>query len=130
MTDNTARAGGANPQVKQVLDWLKSQINSNSGIAEEWHEGANFYVKLKSGLIVQGGSAPLDPGSGSYFRHGNVSFRIAFSSSSYLCFVGSQVNIDRGYCKSKTAASCVVGVSAKYNASCGSTSVDWLAIGY
>ena len=52
--------GGANPQIKQVLDWMKTQINSNSGIAEEWHDGANFYVKFKNGLIVQGGAVSMN----------------------------------------------------------------------
>ena len=63
-----------------MLKWLKGQIDANSGIAEEWHEGADFYVKLKSGLIVQGGSArSTDLANGSY-----VTLHEEFSSADYL----------------------------------------------
>lgn len=115
--------GGANPQVKQVLDWLKSQINSNSGIAEEWHEGANFYVKLKSGLIVQGGKTDKSGLSGIV-----QTLLIPFSSTNYIVQLTTLMNIitdggaDYVHPNSQTTTqfTCVLAGGYAY----------WLAIGY
>lgn len=47
--------GGVNPQIKQVLDWLKGQIGQADQVVEEWHSSANFYRRYASGYIEQGG---------------------------------------------------------------------------
>ena len=57
-TDNTASAGGANPQVKQVLDWIKTQIGQADQVVEEWHDENGFYRKHASGFIEQAGQIP------------------------------------------------------------------------
>ena len=76
--------GGANPQIKQVLDWLKTQIGQADQVVEEWHDENGFYRKYASGFIEQGGS----------FFKGNwsaetISLPTNFSSKNYVVTITS-----------------------------------------
>lgn len=62
MTEVIPQVGGvsADPTVKAVLNWLKTQLGKADQVVEEWHDGANFYRKYSSGFIEQGGLSISD----------------------------------------------------------------------
>lgn len=86
MTDNTALAGGANPQVKQVLDWMKTQIGQADQVVEEWHDETGFYRKHASGFIEQAGQIPAVTGNS---RVKTVSLWIPFATTKYFVAVNN-----------------------------------------
>lgn len=58
MTEVIPQVGGvsADPTVKAVLNWFKTQIGKADQVVEEWHnESGSFYRKYASGFIEQGG---------------------------------------------------------------------------
>ena len=115
--------GGANPQIKQVLNWFKEQIGKADQVVEEWHDGANFYRKYASGYIEQGGKTDQ---SGIY----NIvqTLHIPFSSGNYVVDLTSiyggttPESVDYVYPDSQTTTQfkCVLAGGYAY----------WLAIGY
>lgn len=76
MTEVMPQVGGvsADPTVKAVLSWFKTQIGKADQVVEEWHEGSNFYRKYSSGFIEQGGymSTP---------RNGDIAVSVSFHKS-------------------------------------------------
>lgn len=80
MTEVIPQVGGvlSDPQIKAVLNWVKSQLGKADQVVEEWHEGANFYRKHSSGFIEQGGymSTPRNVNAAV-----SISFHKSFSSA-------------------------------------------------
>ena len=77
----------ADPTVKAVLNWVKSQLGKADQVVEEWHEGSSFYRKYSSGFIEQGGFKAQSAG---YY----VTLFKSFSSADYS--VVATVNAKEG----------------------------------
>ena len=83
MTEVVPQVGGvsADPTVKAVLSWFKTQIGKADQVVEEWHEGSTFYRKYASGFIEQGGYVSGNIAtSGEAFQ---VTLPKAFSDANY-----------------------------------------------
>lgn len=127
MTNTIRQVGGvsADPTVKAVLNWVKSQIGKADQVVEEWHEGANFYRKYSSGFIEQGGYMST-PRKGD--TTASVTFHRAFSSADTVNVLttGRFANVD------SSTANCLDKVSATsftvYDWTARTT--HWYAFGY
>lgn len=83
MTNTIPQVGGvsADPTVKAVLTWMKTQIGKADHVVYEWHENKTFCRKYASGFMEQGG----------YTKDGvKVTFPQPFSGVDYV-LVGTTV---------------------------------------
>ena len=126
--DKVSRVGGvASPEVLKVLEWFKSQFNSNKGIVEEYHDDLGFYAKFAGGLIVQGGALTA-------VTTQTITFRTPFSGVAYslallpiLTRTGeSWKETPREMSGTRTTSS----VSIWINNTAQDRTGSWIAIGY
>lgn len=116
----------ANPQVKQVLDWIKTQINSK-GIVDEFHDDLGFYAKFANDLIVQGGALTESSTQ-------TITFLTHFSGTAYS-LLALPVLADTGMMwyetpREMTGTRTTSSVSVWVNTPAAARSGNWLAIGY
>ena len=126
--NKVSRTGGvASPEVLKVLEWVKSQFNSNKGIVEEYHDDLGFYAKFTGGLIVQGGALTA-------VTTQTITFRTPFSGAAYslallpiLTRTGESWNeTPREMSGTRTTSS----VSIWINNTAQDRTGSWIAIGY
>lgn len=119
--------GGANPQVKQILDWLKTQIGQSEHALDVWQDDDMFCLKLKSGLIIHGGVVYGNIGKTVTFRQPYSNANYAVVGTAQYDSVGAKpVDISQILIYYKTTTSVMVHGYGEGE----DVKVNWLAIGY
>ena len=126
--NKVSRTGGvASPEVLKVLEWVKSQFNSNKGIVEEYHDDLGFYVKFAGGLIVQGGALTVVDTQ-------TITFRTPFSGVAYsLALLPILIKTGQSWGEAPREMSgtrTTSSVSIWMNGTAQDRTGSWIAIGY